>query len=38
MNISFTEKAAALIFVALCTAGGIFISMRMVVGAMGICK
>lgn len=35
---SFTEKAAAFIMVVVCTAGGIFISMRLVVGALGVCS
>ena len=35
---SFIEKAIALVFVALGTAAGIFISLRMVTGALGICS
>lgn len=35
---SFTEKVAAFIMVCVCTAGGIFISMHLVVGALGVCK
>jgi hypothetical protein len=35
---SFTEKVAGFLFVALCTTAGIFISLRMVVGALGVCS
>lgn len=35
---SFTEKVAGFLFVALCTTGGIFLSMHLVVGALGVCK
>lgn len=36
--ISFTEKVAGFFFVALCTTGGIFISMHLVVGALAVCS
>jgi hypothetical protein len=35
---SFTEKVAGFLFVALCTTGGIFISMHLVTGVLGVCK
>ena len=35
---SFIEKVAGFLFVALCTTGGIFISMHLVVGALTVCK
>jgi hypothetical protein len=35
---TFKEKVLAFIFVALGTAGGIFVSTHLVVGVLGVCK
>jgi hypothetical protein len=34
----FTEKVFSLFVVAVATVGGIFVSMQMVTGALGVCK
>jgi hypothetical protein len=38
MKASFTEKAAALIFVALGTTAGIYVSTHLMIGMLGVCK
>jgi hypothetical protein len=38
MKITFKDKAIAFIFVALGTTAMIFLSTRLVIGALGVCK